>query len=212
MPPDTRQALIDTATRHFAEIGIDKASLLEINRAAGQRNRGAVHYHFGSREALLAAVLEQQVDFFAPREKEMLERALQRPGDLSAAVLAAIRPVVELAGTGWRGRCFLMIVAQLIDRWPYSSRTEAVMSGTGGHEVWELVRDRMPEVPENVTRERLALFTAFLLRSTADRSRHFDDGPLEARVSDEEFVDNLLAMSVGMLAAAPIRADTVIPM
>ncbi len=54
---DTRQLLIDAATRAFAEHGVHNASLLEITRQAGQRNRGAVHYHFGSREGMLVAVL-----------------------------------------------------------------------------------------------------------------------------------------------------------
>ena len=32
----------------FAEHGVQNASLVEITRRAGQRNSGALHYHFGS--------------------------------------------------------------------------------------------------------------------------------------------------------------------
>jgi AcrR family transcriptional regulator len=45
----TRKGLVDAATREFAEQGVFAASLIEITRRAGRRNRGAVHYHFGSR-------------------------------------------------------------------------------------------------------------------------------------------------------------------
>ena len=38
----TREQLIDAAARAFAEQGIGAASLVEITRRAGQRNRGAV--------------------------------------------------------------------------------------------------------------------------------------------------------------------------
>ncbi len=47
---ETRERLLVAATRAFAEHGVANASLLDITRQAGQRNRGAVHYHFGSRE------------------------------------------------------------------------------------------------------------------------------------------------------------------
>ena len=59
MRSGTREQLIDAATRAFAEHGVDAASLVEITRRAGQRNRGAVHYHFGGRDGLLVAVLEE---------------------------------------------------------------------------------------------------------------------------------------------------------
>ena len=53
MPLDaskTREKLIDEAARAFAEHGVYGASLIDITRRAGQRNRGALHYHFGSRD------------------------------------------------------------------------------------------------------------------------------------------------------------------
>ena len=36
---NTRQRLLDAATRVFAEQGVETASLLEVARRAGQRNR-----------------------------------------------------------------------------------------------------------------------------------------------------------------------------
>ena len=47
MATGTRQRLLDAALRAFAEQGVGTASLVDITRRAGQRNRGAVHYHFG---------------------------------------------------------------------------------------------------------------------------------------------------------------------
>src|SRR3954451_16260130 len=65
VPPDaskTREKLVDAAARAFAEDGVFSASLVDITRKAGQRNKGALHYHFGSREAIVCAVLERHVD------------------------------------------------------------------------------------------------------------------------------------------------------
>ncbi|MBU1803350.1 MAG: TetR family transcriptional regulator, partial [Actinobacteria bacterium] len=94
---DTRQRLVEAATRGFAEDGVHTASLLEITRQAGQRNRGAVHYHFGSRTGMLVAVLEQHLDLLATRERELLAIAQAQPAeDLVSVVRALVLPAVEL--------------------------------------------------------------------------------------------------------------------
>ena len=204
-PGTTRQLLVDAATRAFAEHGVHNASLLEITRQAGQRNRGAVHYHFGSREGMLVAVLAQQADFLGPRERELLAVAQTRPHDDVRSVLeAVVRPSVELAETGWRGRCFLQIVAELVDedQDKLPAEVPVVLGRTGGYEVYELLRERMPAMPEDVRNERLALMTSFVLRAIAGRARnedHPDRG--RAQLPTEAFVDNLLAMATAMITA-----------
>ncbi len=45
--------------------GIDNVSLAEIVRAAHQRNVSAVHYHFGSRDEILRALLARHVPAIA---------------------------------------------------------------------------------------------------------------------------------------------------
>src|SRR3954454_19409254 len=109
----TRRALVEAATEVFAEHGVFAASLVEVTRRAGQRNRGAVHYHFGSRESLLAAVLHQHAPFLAAREGELLAAApTTPPADLGSVLEAIVRPAVELAETGPSGRQYLVIVGQ----------------------------------------------------------------------------------------------------
>src|SRR5207244_3912855 len=84
MPADaskTREKLVDEAARAFAARGVFTASLIDITRRAGQKNRGALHYHFGSRNGVICAVLERHVDFLAQREGELLKIALAAPDD-----------------------------------------------------------------------------------------------------------------------------------
>lgn len=196
---DTRQLLVDAALRAFAEDGVVNASLLEITRMAGQRNRGAVHYHFGSRERLLVAALEQQSAVVRPRELELLARARERSDDLAAAIEAIVRPVVELAEAGWRGRCYLMIVADLlaVGQGSSGSAIGSVLERTGGWEVFELIIDRMPPMDDAMRHHRLHLLTAFVLRSSADRAR---SAP-ERRLDSERFIANLISMATAMLSA-----------
>ena len=202
---ETRRRLIEAATRGFAEQGVHTASLLEITRQAGQRNRGAVHYHFGSREGMLVAVLEQHVDLLAAREKELLAIARQQPDDDLASVLTAfVRPAVELGDLGWEGRCYLVILAELMEDDPDSLDPEAVAALTraGGYEAYGLLEERLPQMSDELRLERMSLVTTFILRATADRARSGDrPHPSRRQLDTEAFVRNLIAMSVGMLTA-----------
>jgi AcrR family transcriptional regulator len=57
---ETRQRLLDTAIRMFAEHGFAKVTVRDIARAAGA-NLAAVNYHFGDKFGLYMAVLELAV-------------------------------------------------------------------------------------------------------------------------------------------------------
>jgi AcrR family transcriptional regulator len=201
---DTRQRLIEAATREFAEHGVHAASLLEVTRQAGQRNRGAVHYHFGSREGMLVAVIEQQVDFLAERERELLAIARERPDDdLESVVLAFVRPAVELADIGWQGRCYLQILADLVEDDPDKLHPDVVaaLEPTGGWDALELLRQRTPAMPEHVREERLSLVVGFILRTVGDRARNRERSIARPQLETQEFITNLVAMVIGMLTA-----------
>jgi len=204
----TRRKLIDAAARAFADHGVYRASLIEITRQAGQRNRGALHYHFGSRTGVLCAVLERHVEFLADREGELLKVALAAPDDDVASVVEAIvRPAAELAESGWRGRAFLVILAELVGEDPASLDDElnAVLARTGGHAVYELLEQRVGPMTPEVRVERLSLATAFVLRAVADRARaggrRRSSG--RAQLDFEAFVTNLVTMVAAAVSTPP---------
>ncbi|CAN5358498.1 TetR family transcriptional regulator [soil metagenome] len=202
---ETRQQLIEAATRGFAEYGVHAASLLEITRQAGQRNRGAVHYHFGSRTGMLVAVLDQHLDVLATRERELLAIARAEPDDeLVSVVRALVLPAVELAEDGGLGRCYLMILGELIEDDPQALEPEIVqaLERLGGYEVYTLLEQRVPPLPDAIRSERLTLVTAFVLRAIADRSRAGERvTPGRPQLETEPFAGNLVDMVVGMLSA-----------
>jgi AcrR family transcriptional regulator len=211
VPPDasnTRNKLLDAAAKAFAEHGVLNASLLDITRQAGQRNRGALHYHFGSRDGVLCGVLERHVDFLSEREGELLESARKTPANEVAPVVEAIvRPAVELAESGWRGRCCLVIIAGLAEEDPrdLAPEVQAALARTGGHAVYALLEERLPGIPVEVRRERLALITVFILRAVADRARLLDRRRKgRPQLDHDTFVDNLVAMVAAAVAAPPL--------
>jgi AcrR family transcriptional regulator len=211
---DTRRKLLDAAALAFAEHGVHNASLLDITRQAGQRNRGALHYHFGSRDGVLCAVLEEHVEFLARREGELLEVARATPADEVEPVVEAVaRPAAELGESGWRGRCFLLVMAELIEEDPgsLSPGVTSALARTGGDAVYAVLAERMPDLQREVLLERLALMTMFILRAVADRAR-VEQGaqapaPLRAggrarpQLPYEPFVQNLVAMAAAAVTA-----------
>jgi AcrR family transcriptional regulator len=209
MPPDasaTRDRLLDAATRAFAEHGVHNASLIEITRQAGQRNRSALSYHFGSRDGVLCAVLDRSVPFLAQREGELLAVAAKQPSThVRSVVEAIVRPAAELAERDWRGRACLLIIAELAEEDPHTFSPElaAVLDRTGGYDVYALLADRMADVSPDVRIERFSLITTFVLRSIANRARAVGTRGRKGRpqLEYETFVGNLVAMAAAGMAA-----------
>lgn len=90
-------ALLDAAESEFADAGIEQGSLRKIMRAAGA-DPGAVHYHFGGREALAEAVLTRILVPLNAHRRDLLDRAVAAgEPTLADLVEALIRPDIEAA-------------------------------------------------------------------------------------------------------------------
>ncbi|MGD0392615.1 MAG: helix-turn-helix domain-containing protein [Acidimicrobiales bacterium] len=199
----TREQLLDAASLLFAERGIDNVSIAEIVRTAGQRNSSAVHYHFGNRDEVLRAVLARHVPAIADRRRELLEGARARPpSDARSAAEAIVRPLTEFAQRGWRERAYLQIGSELsgaIER--ASPGIRALMTATAGQAAWKVLRQRCPDVPADLWRQRREICIVFIGRAAADRARSLDRGGHGGVLSDDRFVDNLVDMVIGAMTA-----------
>ena len=203
-PSSTRDLLVDAAARLFAERGVDNVSIADIVRSADQRNTSAVHYHFGSREEVLRAVLTRHVSELARRRVALLDEAKARPAhDARCAVEAIVRPITEFAQGGWRERAYLQIGSQLagaIDR--VSPELQAILQQTAGGDAWDLLRKRCARVPPDLWRARREICIVFIGRAAADRARELDRGGKGRVLSDDRFVDNLVDMVLGAMRAS----------
>lgn len=65
--------LLDAAERMFADRGVANVALTQIVAASGQKNRSALHYHFGSRGGVLAAVMDRRLAPINARRMALLE-------------------------------------------------------------------------------------------------------------------------------------------
>jgi AcrR family transcriptional regulator len=87
--------IVLTAERLFAIHGIDGVSLRQIAAEAGSGNNSAVHYHFGSKDALIAAIFEHRLPQLNSERRLLAARC--DPRDLRSRLEAHYLPMFNLA-------------------------------------------------------------------------------------------------------------------
>ena len=157
MEEDTRQRLLDAAEALFAEHGLISTSLRAITTQAGA-NLAAVHYHFGSKDALIRAVLMRRLDPLNAERCRRLEvlDALGEAVSVERALAAFISPALDLRGAGVAGERFTCLLGRvqlegdeglrcfMRERYaPVMERLQAVLART------------LPELPAEELRWRL---------------------------------------------------------
>src|SRR5690606_34005678 len=75
----TREAILDSAEALFARQGHDGTSMRQITSEAGV-NLAAVNYHFGSKEALVQAVLKRRLAVLNHERLRLLDELEARAG------------------------------------------------------------------------------------------------------------------------------------
>lgn len=183
----TRDRLLEAGERLFASRGIDGVSLAEVTKAAGCRNTGAIHHHFGGREELLAAIVDQHRPRLDERREALLDEIEQDDGPTPAALVRAlVLPLVELLDHP-RGRAFLSIQAQRALRPRPADRTPRPVV----QRVMRLEGRPTGRDPVGAFLADLAELTA--ISALAQRARVEDVGGRDAGLGRDEFTRQLLA-------------------
>ncbi|MBK6799938.1 TetR/AcrR family transcriptional regulator [Novosphingobium sp.] len=191
----TRLALIETAERLIAGHGLDGISLRQIAAEAGCANTNAVAYHFGSKEALVEAVIRHRVPALEARRGELL--AGQDEAGLNAMCDALWRPFfeqVDAAGhhsyaaflTGLFRSGALPLRAAMSADYPV---TEALLAR---------IAAALPRASAGLLPQRLALVTLLITGAL----RLIDESGPGPDAAEHRFAD-AVAMSAAALAAPP---------
>jgi TetR/AcrR family transcriptional regulator, regulator of cefoperazone and chloramphenicol sensitivity len=200
---ETRDKLITIGQRLFAEQGVFRVPLRLVIDQAGQKNTSALHYHFGGREGLLAAIIDRHNSGIEDERAEMLGtiRANGSEADIPAVVRAFVLPFARKLETA-EGREFLRVVAQLsdlFDSWDEGPPNTPAQA----HAAMVMVMEAIPDQPAAVRRERVTTMLMLVADALALRARQIDQRrPLH--LADDVFVRNLIDMSVGALRAPSI--------
>ncbi|MEE2614006.1 MAG: TetR family transcriptional regulator [Verrucomicrobiota bacterium] len=114
---DTKTKILDAAEKLFAQKGFDAVSLRNIVETA-KVNLAAVHYHFGSKQALLHKVVSRR---FRPINKErlnMLAQAKSKAGNhklkLEAVLESLFLPIFRAQANPKAGRSFTRLIGRVV--------------------------------------------------------------------------------------------------
>ena len=94
----TRARLMRAAERLIGRRGYDSVSIRDLTSAADV-DVSAIHYHFGSKQALSAAILERRLDQLAEQRRPLLD-ALAATDPITALDVARclVEPILKRAG------------------------------------------------------------------------------------------------------------------
>jgi len=189
----TPTRLLDAAERLIAEHGIEAVSLRSVNAAAGS-NVAAAHYHFGSKEALVTAVVQRRMGVLSEERLAMLAPLeQQRRPRLRAVVEAMAVPLFHLSATS-DGRAYIGFLAMLNragDPW-----WQLVGSGFAPQWVhYEPTAARaLPHLDDDIRNLRLAVASSTMLNLLAETERYANALP------DDRFHDAIIDIIIGILS------------
>ena len=117
--PDTKQRILDAAEHLFARDGYHATSLRGITTTA-DANLAAVNYHFGSKEALLEAVIVRRLDPLNEIRRGQLEALLQKAelaGEVPSCrevLRAFVEPTLRLRQQGSEAEDFIALIGRTL--------------------------------------------------------------------------------------------------
>jgi AcrR family transcriptional regulator len=114
-----RELLVSAALKLFAAYGIDAVSIRAVNREAGL-GPASVHYHFGTKEALLEAVVELHADMVAEQIRRGARDITAAAGTATARDLVAMlaSPYQDLMDEQTDGISWVQLVGRIVQSDP----------------------------------------------------------------------------------------------
>ena len=113
---ETINELLNVAERLFAAEGVEQVALTRIVSVSGKKNRSALHYHFGSREAVVAAVLDRRLAHINQTRHRLLDELEGTEGDLWALMEAHVAALALVVVDEPWGADYVKILAQVTFR------------------------------------------------------------------------------------------------
>ena len=121
-PRNTKQRIVDTAYRVFYKEGFNRARLDVIAETAGVSKR-TLYYHFTSKDALLAAVLDAQHELALARFQNWLDPDIDNPAEIVRVLFKEFAAWTR--SPAWQGSGFTRSVMELADLPGHPSRAAA---------------------------------------------------------------------------------------
>jgi AcrR family transcriptional regulator len=197
----TRDVILDTAERLYAERGIHTVSNRQIGEQAEQGNTAAVTYHFGTKADLVRAI--------AARHAEQLERirvsmVVDAAGstDVRDWVACLVRPfarhLAELGSPTWYARFCVQVTS---DPALHEIITEQALTSPALRMLLVGLNQCLSDLPAAVREERSIMAGHLIAQMAAEQERVLAAGGVTLHPSWEAVADSLIDALVGLLLA-----------
>ncbi|WP_139320415.1 TetR/AcrR family transcriptional regulator [Saccharomonospora sp. CUA-673] len=197
----TRDAILSTAERLFAERGVYNVSNRQISEAAGQGNNAAVHYHFGTKHDLIAALVDRHLTAQRRRRATYVAQLGANPtlrDWVACVVLPVTDHLAELGRPTWQAR----FKAQLVT----DPTLQAVLDDTNALDAAlqttiDGVHRCVTHLPAPVRAERADITKHLMVHMAADRERAIARDLPTPRATWREAAEGLIDAIVGIWEA-----------
>lgn len=197
----TRDQILVTAERLFAEHGVYAVSNRQISEAAGQGNNAAVNYHFGTKAGLVRAIASRHGTEIERIRTEMV-RAMPADAGLRAWLECLVRPSMrhlgDLGGPTWFARFSAQVMTDPALR---GILVQDSLEAPVLHEVLTGIDRCLPPLPPPVRAERDDMARQLMIHLAADRERAVAEGAPTARATWDEAATGLVDALAGMWLA-----------
>jgi len=208
--PSTREEIVKSAARHFAENGFKGASLREILRDAGA-NIAAGHYYFGSKQELYREVVSRYlVKLCAERQRaldEIMRKEHHTPRDRVAALVRAyVEPHIRLCGDP-NARHYVQLLARFVTE-------KEELTGRIYTDILEPTRTRYlkaiaaaaPHIPDSELTRLFSFMVSLMVTAPADSSYRSLTGRSPWPKQPQRLIEQITSfVTAGMLGAAERR-------
>ncbi len=203
----TRERLMRAAETLFARDGIENVSVRAILREAGQRNESAMHYHFGNKDGLVEALVEQRVQQVVDMRRESVDSAMSngRKPDVRELCYLMVEAPFRLCARDKGFRDFISVFGQ---------RLSAAQGPLGQHlierkdtrvqAVFGLLREQLNEMDETIFSMRTENVMRFTMLAMSRRAR----GGGSFRGKSAQLFLNDLADTMAGIFTAPVSNET----
>jgi AcrR family transcriptional regulator len=198
----TRARLLSNGERLFAERGLDAVSVRDIT-AAADTNTASIHYHFGSKQGLVEAILERRARELGERRAELLDEIERNPdASLRDVVAAFVLPTAEIVADRRHGGYYYVgFLSAVLSHPEYLS----LVIDTYEHHT-SRYRAALAKVTPHLSRETRELRWA-LAKDLVNRTLGNPTAPVhqwlerQAPAAEQRFTDHLIDFLVGAFEA-----------
>lgn len=208
---ETRQLIMATAERLFAERGVNAVSNRQIGEAAGQGNIAAVGYHFGSKVDLVRAIASGHAERVEQVRIGMLPEVAGST-EVRDWVACLVRPITEhmaaLGNPTWHARFSAQVMS---DPALHQATVDDAMSSPTVQALLEGLNRCLPDLPDVVHAERGAMARHLIVQMSVERERDRERALAEGlpiwQSSWDELATRLIDAIVGLWLAPVTRRD-----